>query len=56
MQQVQKLKGRQSAEEEGEGHCAPVICIAASTQHSLVASCALEPDSTIRLWQDPAAA
>ena len=52
MQIVQKLEGRPSSDAEGIGHFAPVLGISCHHRMSMIASGALSPDNSIKLWVD----
>lgn len=47
---VQRIPGRAGAEAPGDGHCAPVLCVAAHPSAPMLASAAHEPDCSVKLW------
>lgn len=55
-QVAQRLPGRASADDAGDGHCDAVLCTAASDKRPLIATGAHEKDCSIKLWAAQAAA
>lgn len=52
MQLAQRIEGRQSVEEDGDGHCDKVLAIAAHPTQKLIASAGLTKDRAIKIWED----
>ncbi len=53
-QVVQRIAGRATAADPGDGHCDAVLAVAAHPAHPILASGALRADCSIRLWGDTA--
>ena len=51
---MQRIGGRPTAEDVGDGHCDAVLAVAAHPLHPILASGALKKDCSIRLWGDTA--
>ena len=51
-QHAQQIPGRESAAEEGEGHCDSVLALACHPRLAMFATGALQKDRTIKLWVD----
>jgi hypothetical protein len=49
-QVLQHIPGRKSSEAPGNGHCGPVLCVAAHEQQPVLASAGHEPDNTVKIW------
>ncbi|KAF8073092.1 Wdr5 [Scenedesmus sp. PABB004] len=49
-QVVHRVPGRARAEDPGDGHCAPVSRVAAHASVPLLATAALDPDCSIKIW------
>ena len=47
---VQKIAGRTTQEEEGDGHCGAVLATDSSHRAGVFATGSREPDNTIKLW------
>lgn len=47
---LQHIPGRKSSEAPGDGHCGPVLCVAAHEQQPVLASAGHEPDNTVKIW------
>lgn len=52
MQLAQKIEGRRTAEEEGDGHCDKVLAVAAHPVLKIIASAGLSKDCTIKIWEN----
>ncbi len=52
LQHAQQIPGRESAEEEGNGHCDAVLALACHPRLAMFATGALQKDRTIKLWVD----
>ncbi len=52
MQIVQKIPGRLTADETGDGHCDKVIGISCHVDKKLIASGSLSGDTAVRIWED----
>ena len=52
LQLVQKIEGRKTPEEDGDGHCDKVLAIAAHLTLKYIASAGLNDDCEIKLWED----
>ena len=55
LQLVQKIEGRSSPEEEGDGHCDLVLAVARHPTSNIIASGGLSKDCLIKIWEDTAA-
>ena len=49
LQKLQVIPASKSL--EGDGHCAPVMCISA-LRSGTFASCGMEGDGTVKIWRD----
>ena len=52
LQLVQKLEGRSTPEEEGDGHCDLVLAVARHPACNIIASGGLSKDCLIKIWED----
>lgn len=52
MQMVQRIPGRATKEEEGDGHWDTVLAISCHPEKKLLASGSLGKDPTVRVWED----
>ena len=52
LQIVQRISGRKSADEAGEGHCDKVIVVSCHPDMKLLASGSLNSDTSVKIWED----
>lgn len=52
LQIVQKIPGRKTADEAGEGHCDKVIAVSCHPDMKLLASGSLNSDTSVKIWED----
>ena len=52
VQLAQRIEGRKTAEEDGDGHCDKVLAVAAHPALTIIASAGLSKDCTIKIWED----
>ena len=52
LQLVQRIEGRKTTDEGGDGHCDKVLAVAAHPTLKLIASAGLSKDCTVKIWED----